>query len=273
MPSDSPLSRLRTALRGSYDAATPPDPGTLCPRLALGPEAADQMLGGGLRIDGLHEIHAAGNGDTPAALGFALLIAHLRGGADGRPIVWARERRGAASRIRPYGPGLADLGIDPAVIALLHLPDGRAVLRAGLDAVRDGSASAVLIDVQGRQPLLDLTATRRLTLAAAETDTTALIVRDHAAPNPSAAHTRWHVAAAPSAALEADAPGAPAFALTLTRQRGGREGARFLLEWNRDTGCFIDRPDRPRPATMPLSGAVAAPATGRTGTTRRDRAA
>ncbi len=99
----------------------------------------------------------------------------------------------------------------------------------------------MLIELHGRQPLLDLTATRRLTLAAAETGTMVLIARDAGHERPGAAQTRWRVAAAPSTALEADAPGPPAFALTLTRHRGGREGAHFLLEWDRDIACFRDR--------------------------------
>ena len=45
-----------------------------------------------------------------------------------------------------------------------------------------------------------------------------LLARGEAKPCPSAAHTRWQVAAAPSRALEAHAPGAPAFVLDLLRQ-------------------------------------------------------
>ncbi len=241
MPSDSPLTSLSATLYGRCDAAFPPRPMAESGRTTLGADAADRLLGGGLRADGLHEIHAAEAGDGPVALGFALLLARRRQETDGRPLLWAREAGGPPGRALPYGPGLADLGIEPDTIILLRLPDGRAVLRAGLDAVRDGSASAVLIELHGRQPLLDLTATRRLTLAAAETGTMVLIARDAGHERPGAAQTRWRVAAAPSTALEADAPGPPAFALTLTRHRGGREGAHFLLEWDRDIACFRDR--------------------------------
>lgn len=234
----------------------------------LGEEAADRLLEGGLRADGLHEVYAAGAGDGPAALGFTLLLAHLRQRMDGKPTIWVRNARGPSGRALPYGPGLCDLGSDPEAFTVLCLPDGRAVLRAGLDAVRHGSVAAVLVELHGKQPLLDLTATRRLTLAAAETGTMVLIARGDAIQTPSAAHSRWRVAAAPSTALEADAPGAPAFALTLTRHRGGREGACFLLEWNRDSACFAERRDG-----APLSRAAAALDAERTSATRRDRAA
>src|SRR3546814_20413203 len=55
---------------------------------------------------------------------------------------------------------------------------------------------------------------------------------------PSAAHTRWQVAAAPSQPLEANAPGIPALDLTLLRQRGGAGGPHWCVEWERDARGF-----------------------------------
>lgn len=242
MSSDSRLSSLRTTVRGLCDVSAPSAPMRGREPVSLGRTVADRILGGGLRRDGLHECHAAKVEHGPSTLGFALLLAHVRWQKDSRPILWIQEARGIVTWTRPYGPGVEDLGIASSNLVLLRLPDGRAVLRAGLDAVRDGSVSAVLIELHGRQPLLDLTATRRLTLAAAETDTMVLLVRDTPVGAASAAHTRWQVEACTSTALEADAPGAPAFALTLMRQRGGgREGQRFRLTWDREAACFIDQ--------------------------------
>ena len=99
-----------------------------------------------------------------------------------------------------------------------------AAVLAAFDAARDAAVSAVVVELPGKSALLDLTATRRFALAAAEQDTMVLLARGEAKPCPSAAHTRWQVAAAPSRALEAHAPGAPAFVLDLLRQRGGRDG-------------------------------------------------
>jgi protein ImuA len=218
----------------------------------LGEAQLDQALGGGLRADGVHEFHAAEPLDAAGAVGFALLVARLRRDLDGRPLIWARQDDALGL---PYGPGLVELGIDPDAVTLLALPDGKALLRAALDCVRDGAAAAVLLELHGRQPLLDLTATRRLALAGAESETMVLLARSAAPPTPSAAHTRWQVAAAPSQPLAANAPGFPAFALTLLRRRGGREGLSITLEWNRDTVSFREQP--------PLPGAVPALAPGR----------
>src|SRR5690606_38663201 len=55
---------------------------------------------------------------------------------------------------------------------------------------------------------------------------------------PSAAQTRWRVGAQPSRALAANAPGRPAFAISLQRHRGGVAERQWCVEWNRDRTCF-----------------------------------
>src|SRR3546814_8123632 len=70
---------------------------------------------------------------------------------------------------------------------------------------------------------------------------------DLAEPMPSAADTRWQVRAAPSQALEANAPGHAALEIELLRRRAGPAGMRWRVEWNRDECIFRE------PA---LSGAV-----------------
>lgn len=245
---DAPRSAVAAPVAATRSVALCPDdperdpgwPGPESGRVAPGSGKPDWAL---LRGDALHEAYAAAPAHAPAAAGFALLVARRKWAGDPRAIVWVREGRAAGCTGLPYGPGLHALGIDPAALTLLPLADGKAVLRAGLDAARDGGAAAVIVELHGRQPLLDLTATRRLALAAEANGTMVLLVRGGAEPAPSAARTRWRVASAPSHALEADAPGHPAFALELLRHRGGREGLQFILEWNRDTGSFRRRPE------------------------------
>lgn len=244
---------MRLDSLSSIHLPTAPQPMGVVP---LGDTRLDQTLGGGLRADGLHEFQAAETADAAAALGFALLIARLRQGLDGRPLIWARQDDALGL---PYGPGLVELGLDPDTVTLLLLADGKALLRAALDSVRDGGAAAVLLELHGKQPLLDLTATRRLALAGADSETMVLIARSvvhtASAPTGSAAHTRWRIAAAPSRPLPADAPGFPAFALTLLRHRGGREGLALTLEWNRDTVSFREQPVQALPGALPAVAA------------------
>lgn len=255
-------------------------------RVSLGIVEVDALLGGGLRRDGLHEAYAEAREDAASAMALALLVAWLNyarnGGGHERAIIWARE---LSSPSLPYGPGLVELGIDPAVLTLLLLPDSRAVLRAALDSVRQGAAGAVLVELRGRHPLLDLTATRRLALAAQASDTMVWLVRDEAQPVPSAAHTRWRVTHAPTAKSPGECLGnRPAFDLTLLRHRGGPEGLHIRMEWDRDTASFQSKfPESANEASTPesedwrpatsLPGLVPAVATGRTGAARGDRAA
>ncbi|WP_223799346.1 ImuA family protein [Sphingomonas nostoxanthinifaciens] len=239
-PSSSPL-RQRFA---GFDQVTEPT------RFALGHAGLDTALGGGLPRGRLHEFWPARPEDGPSAIGFALLLA-LRAGGRGGNIVWLTQDR-APRCGRLYPPGLAELGADPARLLFVTAPDEASLLRAAADVVRSPAAGTAVIAPGVASPAIDLTATRRLTLFAERSGVTALLVRQSDPHCPSAAATRWCVAAAPSPLLEADAPGAPAFMVECTRQRGGAPVAATRLEWQRDDGRFA-----------PLSGAAPADAGGR----------
>lgn len=220
-----------------------------------------------LQQDGVHEFYASQSGkgqdgDGSAALALALLCA-IQGRKAGEPLLWLRLAKGKQSQQRPYAPGLAELGLDPAAMVLMRLPDFQSLLRAGIDCVRHGSAGAVVMEMDGRAPAFDLTASRRLALAAEQSGTMVMIVRSGTEPAPSAALTRWQVTSAPSVPLPANAPGGPVFEVTLLRRRGGRDGLKLQLEWDRERGTF----------SAPLSGGRPALPAVRTGDAGRRSAA
>jgi len=221
-------------------------PSSVPARAPTGHEAIDAALGGGLALGRLHEAFAADSADAGAATGFAVALASLA--ASEGPVVWLRGAE-AEARGRLHGPGLADLGLDPARLVLGVPATPLDLLRAAADVVRCGAIAVTVIELWGNPRQLDLTASRRLAVAAEASGVTALLLRIAAQPDPSAVQTRWRVAAAASLALEADAPGRPAFELNLVRQRGGPEGLRWPVEWNRDTRTLVD-------AAAPLSGTV-----------------
>ncbi|SON53865.1 hypothetical protein HDIA_0324 [Hartmannibacter diazotrophicus] len=230
------------------------------PALSLGLARIDQVLGGGLRRDGLHEIFAAGSGDTGAAFGFAAaLAARLTASPrDIREIVWIRQEFGALEAGDLYAPGLAALGLDPARLILVTLRDPLAALRAGIEALRCTALAGVVIELWGEPKALDLTATRRMALAAQSSAVPALLLRPGGTPAPSAAETRWQVAALPSRPAPANAPGLPAFEITLLRQRAGVAGRTWRVEWNRDRQSFrpaapLSRPVVPVPVRRPAA--------------------
>lgn len=223
----------------------------------LGVERIDEALRGhagpsGLPRATLHELHAASREDATSAAAMALLLAHRA--SDGKPMLWIRESGDMRRQGRLYPPGLAELGIDPGAIIHVDAPDNIAVLRAAADGVRNAAMGAVIAELAGRRPRgLDLTATRRLSLSSRESGVPCLLLRsgsDADDPLPSAAFSRWAVAAAPSSPIPvrgahdpiaAQAPGHSAFDITLLRHRSGLYGLSARLEWNRDDRSFRER--------------------------------
>jgi len=203
----------------------------------LGVDSLDHALGGGLARGRLHELFAAEVADGPGASGFAAMLARLALSPTA-PLLWLRQEEAERGGGGLSASGLAQIGIDPARLVLLVLPDPVMLLRAAADVVRCSSVGAAVIELWKQPRALDLTASRRLAVAAEESGVTTLMLRVDAQASPSAAHTRWQIAAAPSAALEADAPGHPAFAIELLRQRGRPGGGRWRLEWDRERARF-----------------------------------
>jgi protein ImuA len=156
--------------------------------------------------------------------------------------LWVRHGAHDREAGAPYPAGLAELGIDPSRMLLVRARDVQSALQAGLEGARCASLGAAIIELWGESSLYDLTASRRLALAARASGSCVLIVRSAAAPHPSAAETRWLARAAPSRRLAANAPGRPAFYLSLLRGRHGQEGLNHHLEWNRDAQRFEHRP-------------------------------
>lgn len=204
----------------------------------LGHAGIDAVLGGGIERGKVHELFSADAADVGSASGFAAMLARRIGGE----VLWLRQES-AQWRGRLHAPGLVGIGLDPDQLVMAVLPDPVALLRAAADVVRCPAVSVAIIELWKMPRVLDLTASRRLALAAEASGVTALMLRIDAKATPSAAQTRWSVGALPSRALEANAPGHPALELELLRQRGRPAGERWQVEWDRDQGCFRDRQD------------------------------
>lgn len=233
---------LIAALRGRIaDMATRPAPDG--GRIVTGHDGIDAALGGGIARGRLHEIFAAEAGEAASAAGFAAMLALCAGkrsqegeGGD-RGLLWLRCDDAERASGRLYAPGLRELGGAADGLLLAVAPDPVLLLRGAADAARCAGLGAVLVECRGDPHVLDLTATRRLTLAAEQSGVPVLLLRIDAEPAPSAADTRWRIRAAPSCALAADAPGMPAFDVELLRQRAG-QGGRWLVEWDREQSRF-----------------------------------
>jgi protein ImuA len=230
-------------------------------RYATGIASLDKTLAGGIACGRVHEIYAADADDAAGAAGFsAMLAAGLV--SPSRPLIWLREKRAARANGILQAEGWAQLGGRPEACLFVLADDATALLRASLDAARCTGLGAVIVEAQGRLPALNLTASRRLSLAAAQSGVTLFLLRIDAEPVPSAAETRWSVASAPSHGLPGKAPGMPTFDIELLRQRSGPSGMGWRLEWDRDRHMFRDTALSGTVVPVPVRGPAADTGTG-----------
>lgn len=213
----------------------------------------DAWLSQGLPRAQLHELYAADAGEGASAAGFAVACTLA---ASAVPLLWLRTQAAERQGGRLHATGLVEFGLDVDALVLGVVDDETALLRTAADGARCAGLSTLVVEAWGRCPGLDLTATRRLMLAAETSGVTILLLRVGAEPSPSAAATRWGIAAAASNPLEAGAPGLPAFDIELQRRRGGPAGRRWRVEWNRDACRFDDQSQATQAGiAAPLPGA------------------
>ncbi len=235
------------ALRQALASLDPLDQTGQSGLVSLGADPIDSALGGGLARGAVHEIFALRTADLAAAAGFATGVT-LRI-ENGGPLVWIRPKRAARETGFLYGHGLAQMGGAAGETILVSVDSVAQGLRAGLEAMRCAGLGAVLIELWGHSKHFDLTASRRLALAAQKNAVMGLVLRVDAQPEPSSAATRWAISSA-SSFDPLGLPGRATLLAELQRQRGAGALGRWHLEWNHGTRAF----------TIPaLSGAMAAP--------------
>lgn len=188
----------------------------------------------------LHEVAPAAAGDGAAALGFALGLTSLWRAAP--LIAWIAPEHSLHEDGALSGAGAAQYGLLLEDLIAVRTRTQADALWAAEETLCVPGAIAVCTIGAGKKPL-DLTASRRLLLAAERHGSHCLLLRMDVL-TPSAAWTRWRIAPAPSRAAAREL-GAPAFAAALTRQRAGRAGLSWILEWNAHERAFSERRGRP----------------------------
>jgi protein ImuA len=220
----------------------------------FGVAAIDRWLpGGGLPRIGIHEVIAA----RGAGAGFAAALAGRLGagaGADLGPVLWV------ARQAELYGPGLARFGLAPERLILVQAGSESDLLWA----MEEGLRTPGLVAVVGELHALDLTAARRLQLAAEAGGGTGLALRpEESQTGAGAACSRWRVKAWPSG--QGEETGWTCWRLALERCRGvAGAPADWIVECRDATGDFAlaaetgDRPAAPaRPRATEAGHAVA----------------
>jgi protein ImuA len=176
-----------------------------------------------LLVAGFHELLGASAGDEAVALAFALSLAARTSGNAPNGLCFC----GAAGDMQEcgelYGHGLAGLGIGPERMLMVAAAKEKDLLWTLEEAVASGAFGAVIGSLGAKERLYGFSASRRLKLRAAASQTPLFLLRHRSGGGATAAHGRWTISALPSQS-EGDAGyallGPPRLRLTLERMGG-----------------------------------------------------
>jgi protein ImuA len=228
MPINPDIIRLRSriaALEGVADESV----AGVAP---LGLAALDgELPWGGLPLGCLHEVAPAAHGDgieDGGALAFSSFLMGRLAAQSGKPVLWVMAGD------EPYAPGLAALGLPPGRLVMVRAWRAAQALWAVEEGLRCRALAGVLAEVWR----LDLTAARRLQLAARNSGVPALLLNHGETVGP--AVTRWRAGSIPSQAPPGEGVGAWSWRLELLRCRGRGVDDRGMVaawdvEWDDET--------------------------------------
>ncbi|MDO9412656.1 MAG: hypothetical protein Q7T81_08805 [Pseudolabrys sp.] len=220
---------------------------------AFGVGTIDAALKGGLASACLHEIAPAMVRDFGAAAGFAFALA-ARAAKDGGDTLCIQTDFAAIESGDIYGPGCDLFGLQTRQLLILKVSHPHDALWAMEEALKCRALASVIVELPHDGPVADLTATRRLTLAAREGGRLGFLLRHRPTSLTGSVETRWEVAAVPSRPDQFGGLGRTAFVLSLTKNRHGPAGC-WPVAWDHHDRVFsalslgvaetaVDRPDR-----------------------------
>jgi protein ImuA len=228
--------------------------------LSFGVASLDRALAGGLAPAALHEITPAAMTDLGSAIGFALAlaarsltpqvgsirlaesqnvpqVAYTRLAGAGRRVIWITTDFAALEAGGTYGLGCDLFGLAARDLLVVRVARASDALWAFEEALKCRALSCAVAELPNDAPAADLTATRRLTLAAREGGGFGFLLRHRGSALTSAAETRWRVAAHAATPDRFGGLGATSFCLTLHKNRRGPTG-RWPLRWNHHERAF-----------------------------------
>jgi protein ImuA len=195
------------------------------------PEIHRHLPGPGLACGVLHEVLAAVYADGPAAVGFLFALASLALQANRGLAVLISSKRAFAEWGKPYAHGLCRFGVDPDRLMLVEADSDKEALWAIEETLRSRVRPAMVTGALENS--LDLTASRRLNLAAAAL-AIPLTVTSRKGSAASAAATCWRIGAMPASRDRYGSLSHPRWNVSLERCRHGRPG-KWVIEWNHVT--------------------------------------
>lgn len=177
----------------------------------------------------LHELWTPCPWDHATAMAWALSEMN----DSDKPVLWVTSRRMLREQGMPYGPGLLALGLDPARFILARA----ASEQDGLWALEEGVKSAAFAGVIGELTDIDLTSSRRLSLAAQNHKVRCLLLMRSETEPQTVAYSRWLT----RSGTDANAgvyPGTAHLQAALCKHRGGEHPHQSTLEWQDATHRF-----------------------------------
>jgi protein ImuA len=185
-------------------------------------------------------------------------------GDEARSVVWILEDGTRREWGAPYGPGLHLHGLDPTRLVLVHARDTKDIFWSFEEAVKCRAVAAVVAEIWTLEKAYDLTASRRLVLAAQNSGTPALLVASRLARDAerlsSAAATRFeifslrgtstvppsHPGRGPPLPGLVSLPGLASWQVRIVKARAGPASMGFdrdrylTVTWDHEKACFRD---------------------------------
>lgn len=136
--------------------------------------------------------------------------------------IWVRDSYASSEAGCLYGLGFSSIGIDPDKLILVDAKAPKDVLWSVEEALRSNAVSGVVGEIHGGSHVIDLTATRRLSLRCASAKVPVFLAASRLSSQVStAAKTRWRIGPAPCREPGDRLLGSPAWQVTLTKNRYG----------------------------------------------------
>lgn len=198
------------------------------------PEAGKPLL------EGLSLLEGCGEGQTRTASCLGVWLDAIRDQtvSEERPILWISPRQAVREHGLPFGPGLLDWGIAPEHMILITPKTAQDALWTAEEGLKSGCLAGVIVENQD----MDLTASRRLRLAAKEGSCPCMAISTAADPKAMTvpgADARWQILSVsspdPTYAKTRDTVGRPTLTLRCERHRHHREGTSFTTEYSHET--------------------------------------
>jgi protein ImuA len=243
--------------------------------LPLGIPSLDDVLKGGLPLEGMVEIRNGETRDAGAAAGFVVALAVLyqrerKEKGHLAPVLWISQALASREAGHPYPPGLRSYGLDAKRFLFVSARTVKDALWIAETALSVPVFAAIVLEIRGNPACLALSESRRLHVKARAGQVPLLLFRQAGEEEASSAFFRFQIKPAPAGerplpdgSMLCGSIGHPAFHLLVEKSRAYTSHDIFL-EWNAhdrrfypiDERAALQANDQPENPGDPLSASA-----------------